>query len=134
VDKNCKESNDAEHEVVQNPECEAVQNSLKGNVLKSPVKNLMCLKNVSMAEWALKNFNEWRIARNQKYSVLQMCWPFRILKNCVAEARKADGSQYTPQNLKMLLFAIQRQLQKINPKIQINIISGSCVLTFKECV
>ena len=38
-----------------------------------------------------------------------------------AETRKADGCQYTPWSLKMLLSAIQRHLWKINPKIQINI-------------
>ena len=82
-------------------------------------------------EWALKNFEEWRVARNRRYSS-EHCPPEVLasknfeeicewLCKYVAETRKADSSQYTPRSFKMLLSAIQRHLRKINPKIQINI-------------
>ena len=85
-------------------------------------------------EWALKNFEKWRVARNQRYSSEQCPPEVLAFKNfeeicewlCknVAITHKADDSQYTPRSLKILQgvsSAIQRHLRKINPKIQINI-------------
>jgi len=138
ADENCKEFNDAECEVVQKRQCEAVQNPTERYSFDVTCEELDAFKEgecpantAKNTEWALKNFEEWRKARNGKYSTEQ-CPPNVLasqdfdelcdwLCKFVAETRKADGSQYTPRSLKMLLSAIQRHLRKINPKIQINI-------------
>ena len=39
----------------------------------------------------------------------------------IIETRKADGSEYTPCNLYLLLSGIQRYVRKVYPKMQFNL-------------
>ena len=65
-------------------------------------------------EWAMKNFESWRIARNAKFE--DQCperW-FEDKENLcgwlcrfVAETRKADGGEYTPRSIYLLLAGLQ---------------------------
>ena len=82
-------------------------------------------------KWAIKNFESWRLARNQRYPDEQcscnvyseadsneLCdW----LCKYVTETRKVDGSEYTPRTLYLLLAGIQRHIRKVNPSKSINI-------------
>lgn len=71
-------------------------------------------------EWAMKNFELWHIARNAKFG--DQCperW-FEDKENLcgwlcrfVAETRKADGGEYTPRSIYLLLAGLQCQA---NPK------------------
>jgi len=93
------------------------------------------LNTTKNTEWALKNFEEWRVARNRNYTSEQC--PPEMLKSqdfeevcdwlCkfAAETCKADGTQYTPRRLKMLLIGIQRHLRKLHPKVEISLFSDS---------
>ena len=82
-------------------------------------------------EWANKNFQSWRIARNKRYPTEQC--PANILnftdcgKLCewlckfISETRKSDGSEYTPRSLYLLLSGIQRKIKSYHPEEEINI-------------
>ena len=80
-------------------------------------------------EWAIKDFESWCIARNAKFGDSQcperwfedkenLCgWLCRF----VTETRKADGGEYTPRSIYLLLAGLQRKLRQANPKESINI-------------
>ena len=82
-------------------------------------------------EWAYNNFESWRIARNKRFPKMQCPddvfsskevaseW---LCKN-ITETRKADGSEYTPHSLYLLLAGIQRYVHKLYPKMEFNLIS-----------
>ena len=88
-------------------------------------------------EWAIKNFESWRIARNAKFGDSQcperwfedkenLCgWLCRF----VTETRKADGGEYTPRSIYLLLAGLQRKIRQENPKESINIYTD---VAFKE--
>ena len=87
-------------------------------------------------EWAMKNFELWRIARNAKFrdqcpehwfeDKENLCgWLCRF----VAETRKADGGEYTPRSIYLLLAGLQRRIRQANPKESINIFTDAA---FKE--
>ena len=69
-------------------------------------------------EWAVRNFESWRVARNDKYPE-ELC-PSDILQSTnrrelcawlckfISETRKSDGAEYTPRSLYLLLSGIQR--------------------------
>ena len=87
-------------------------------------------------EWAVKNFESWRVARNAKFG--EQCperW-FEDKENLcgwlcrfVAETRKADGGEYTPRSIYLLLAGLQRKIRQGNPKESINIFTDA---EFKE--
>ena len=82
-------------------------------------------------EWALRNFEAWRIARNHKYpeeqcsscvlttaNKTELCeW----LCKFVSETCKGDGKEYTPRSIYLLLAGLQRHIRKLNPTTDINI-------------
>ena len=87
-------------------------------------------------EWAMKNFELWCIARNAKFrdqcpehwfeDKENLCgWLCRF----VAETRKADGGEYTPRSIYLLLAGLQRRIRQANPKESINIFTDAA---FKE--
>ena len=72
--------------------------------------------------WALKNFQEWRVARNEACpsdfcpddillsSKKHLCdW----LCKFVSETRKSDGTEYTPRSLYLILCGLQRHVRSI---------------------
>ena len=72
--------------------------------------------------WALKNFQEWRVARNEAFpndlcpddillsSKKDLCdW----LCKFVSETRKSDGTEYTPRSLYLILCGLQRHICSI---------------------
>ena len=79
-------------------------------------------------EWA---YNTWRTARNKRYP--KMRCPEDVFSSkevacewlCkyVTETRKADGSEYIPRSLYLLLAGIQRYVRKLYPKIKFNLFS-----------
>ena len=87
-------------------------------------------------EWGMKNFESWRVARNAKFG--EQCperW-FEDKENLcgwlcrfVAETRKADGGEYTPRSIYLLLAGLQRKIRQGNPKESINIFTDA---KFKE--
>ena len=82
-------------------------------------------------EWVLRNFEEWRIARNHKYSeeqcgssVLTTANKTELCKwlcKFVSETCKGDGKEYTPRSIYLLLAGLQRHIRKLNPTTDINI-------------
>ena len=74
-------------------------------------------------EWALQTFESWRVARNAKYtsdqcpsnifvtrSYKELCeWFCKF----ITEACKADGTEYSPQSLYLLLCALERHIRDI---------------------
>ena len=82
-------------------------------------------------EWALRTFESWRVARNAKYtsdqcpsnmfvtgSHKELCeW----LCKFITEARKADGMEYTPRSLYLLLCALQRHIRDIRSNEDTNL-------------
>ena len=82
-------------------------------------------------EWAVRNFESWRKARNERYPA-ENC-PADILecadrgKLCewlckfLSETRKSDGAEYTPRSLYLLLSGIQRKIRAYHPEEDINI-------------
>lgn len=82
-------------------------------------------------EWAIRNFESWRSARNKRYPEEQ-CPPNVLLETgsnelcdwlCkyISETRNVDGTEYTPRTLYLLLAGIQRHIRKVNPSSNINI-------------
>ena len=80
-------------------------------------------------EWAYKNFESWRIAKNQRFPKMR-CPDDVFSSNKVAcewlckyitETRKADGSEYTPRSLYLLLAGLQRYVRKLYPKMEFNL-------------
>jgi len=79
-------------------------------------------------EWAYKNFTSWRAARNQRFPDMQC--PDDVFSSkevacewlCkyVSETRKADGSEYTPRSLYLLLAGLQRYVRSMHPTMKIN--------------
>ena len=81
--------------------------------------------------WAMRNFEEWRRARNLKFPN-DTC-PEDIFvesdksKTCewlcrfISETRKSDGEEYTPRSLYLILAGIQRHIRKLRPLDTINI-------------
>ena len=71
-------------------------------------------------EWALKNFETWRNARNKKFPDYPC--PEDVFSNkktacdwlCkfVCETRKGDGKEYTPRSLYLLLNGLQRHIRR----------------------
>ena len=90
-----------------------------------------------MSRWAMKNFELWRIllvTRSLKISAHErwfedkenLCgWLCRF----VAETRKADGGEYTPRSIYLLLAGLQRKIRQANPKESINVFTD---VRFKE--
>ena len=85
-------------------------------------------------DWAFRNFESWRVARNRKYpneqcppNVLcstedEMCnW----LCKYISETRKVDGTEYTPRSLYLLLAGLQRYIRKQNPSKELNVFQDS---------
>ena len=86
-------------------------------------------------EWAIRNFESWRMARNSRYpdeqcppTVLcsteenQLCdW----LCKYISETRKVDRTEYTPRSLYLLLAGLQRYIRKLNPNKNLNIFQDS---------
>ena len=80
--------------------------------------------------WALRNFQEWRVARNEACPN-DLC-PGNILCSdnkedlcdwlCkfVTETRKSDGAEYTPRSLYLLLSGLQRHIRQVKSE-EINI-------------
>ena len=74
-------------------------------------------------EWALRNFETWRLARNQRFPE-EKC-PENVFEDetvackwlCryVSETRVSDGKEYTPRSLQLLLAGLQRHLCKVHP-------------------
>jgi len=85
-------------------------------------------------EWAVKNFESWRLARNKHFPE-EIC-PDNVfddqtntckwLCHYVSETRKADGAEYTPRRLYLLLAGLQRHLHKVHPDKQINLHTDPC--------
>lgn len=81
--------------------------------------------------WALKTFEEWRIARNSKFPADPCPENILTLDNkeivcswfCkfISEARKADGHEYTPRSLYLILAGLQRHMRQLKPSDEINI-------------
>lgn len=81
--------------------------------------------------WALKNFRDWRIARNEEAQAFdpprKLC-PENILETVdsaeleewlclyISETRQSNGERFPPSSLSALLSGISRQIQKCNPK------------------
>ena len=93
-------------------------------------------------EWALRNFESWRLARNGKYPE-ELC-PSDILQSTnrvelckwlckfISETRKSDGAEYTPRSLYLLLSGIQRAIQANHPEQEINIFQESVFQPLKN--
>lgn len=93
-------------------------------------------------DWAVRAFEAWRVARNQKYTDEQclegvlstadakvLCeW----LCKFIAETRKSDGTEYTPRSLYLLLAGIQRHLKRLNPDRDINIFQDTAFRPLKN--
>ena len=82
-------------------------------------------------EWAIRNFEFWRLARNKRFPEEQ-CPPNVLFETdgnelcdwlCkyISETCKVDGTEYTPRTLYLLLAGIQRHIRKVNPSSSINI-------------
>ena len=81
--------------------------------------------------WALKTFKEWRVTRNTRYPA-DPC-PEEILVtdnkqilcewlcNFISEARKANGEEYTPCSLYLILAGLQRHIRQVKVSEEINI-------------
>ena len=145
-DKNGKRSKEVDqenHEVASKAD-ERFSFDTTANELDAFKEGECPLNTTKNTEWALKNFEEWRVARNRNYTSEQC--PPEVLKSqdfeevcdwlCkfVAETRKADGTQYTPRSLKMLLMGIQRHLRKLHPKVEISLFSDSVFRPLKMFV
>ena len=89
-----------------------------------------CLANTAKnTDRAYKNFESWHTARNQRFP--EAWCPDDVLSSkevaceylCkyTTETRKADGSEYTPCSLYLLLSGIQRYVCKVYPKMQVNL-------------
>jgi len=85
-------------------------------------------------EWAIKNFESWRLARNKHFPE-EICPnnvfddqtnPSKWLCRYVSETRKANGAEYTPHSLYLLLAGLQRHLRKVYPDKQINLHTDPC--------
>ena len=80
-------------------------------------------------EWAYRNFETWRTARNRRFpeakcpddvfssKELACEWLCKYL----TETRKSDGSDYTPRSLYLLLGGIQRYVRRLHPKKEFNL-------------
>ena len=82
-------------------------------------------------EWALRTFQAWVTARNIKYPTdpcpsnifttenhQELCdW----LCKFTAEARKADGTEYTPRSLYLILAGLQRHIRRLRPTETFNL-------------
>ena len=82
-------------------------------------------------DWALRTFELWRVARNIKYTSDQ-CPSYLFetgsheklcdwLCKFITEARKADGKEYTPRSLYLLLCALQRHIREVRPSEDTNL-------------
>ena len=81
-------------------------------------------------EWAVRTVEQWRAARNLKY-LFDQC-PANFLASddhqelcnwlCkfITEVRKADGGQYTPRSIYLLLSGVQQHIRKMRPTEEIN--------------
>ena len=89
-----------------------------------------CPKNTAKNnEWALRNFHTWRVARNEQHGSDDQC-PEDVFddksKACnwlckfVCETRRADGQEYTPDSLYLLLNRLQRCIRKSNPTEEVD--------------
>ena len=77
-------------------------------------------------KWALKNFEEWRMARNSSVpndevppSLLTDHNPIQLnkwLSRFVIETRKNKGKQYPPSTIHQLLTGILRHMRESNPQ------------------
>ena len=83
-----------------------------------------CPKNTTKSnDWTLRNFRAWQVARNEKYPEDQCSdnvfkdkgkacdW----LCKFVCETRRADGQEYTPRSIYLLLNGLQRCIRKLHP-------------------
>ena len=89
-------------------------------------------------EWAVRTFEVWRTARNEKHP-LDLC-PSELfstkdhqeicdwLCKFVVKTRKGDGTEYTPQSLHLLLSVLQRHARKARSLENINFFSRSGLL------
>ena len=79
-------------------------------------------------DWAYKNFESWCTTRNLRFLEAQCSADVFSSKEVacqwlckyITEARKANGSEYTPRSLYLLLSDIQRYVRKVFPKMQVN--------------
>ena len=89
-----------------------------------------CPKNTAKNnEWALRNFHAWRVTRNEQHGSDDQC-PENVFddksKACdwlckfVCETRRADGQEYTPRSLYLLLNGLQRCIRKSNPTEEVD--------------
>ena len=80
-------------------------------------------------DWAYKNFESWCTTRNQQFPeaycpddvfsskeiAREWLWKY------ITETRKADGPEYTPHSLYLLLLGIKWYVCKISTKMQFNL-------------
>ena len=81
-------------------------------------------------EWAVQTVEQWRATRNLKYSSDQCPANFLASDDCqeicnwlckfITEVRKADGGQYTPRSIYLLLSGVQQHIRKMRPTEEIN--------------
>ena len=101
-----------------------------------------CLENTARStEWACRNFDSWRMVRNDKHS--EKC-PDYILESAdravlcewlckyISETRKADGTEYTPHSLYLLLSGIQRKIRCNHPIEEISIFNDPAFKPLKN--
>ena len=92
--------------------------------------------------WALKNFQEWRVARNEAFSN-DLC-PNDIMLSSkkdlcdwlckfVSETHKSDGTEYTPRSLYLILCGLQRHIRSIKLE-EINFFPRYSLQAFKKRV
>ena len=73
--------------------------------------------------WALKTFEEWRVTRNTRYPADPCPEEILIMDNkqilcewlCkfISEVRKANGQEYTPHSLYLILAGLQRHIRQV---------------------
>ena len=123
---------------IQKEEMETIR---KGYVPPNTEKN---------TKWALKCFNEWRYARNEKSSekcpddLLEEQCPEaldRWLSTFIAEVRRVDGDQYPPRTIHQLLSGVLRYMRSCScdtPNVldrrdtRFKSIQGACEVVFRE--
>ena len=94
-----------------------------------------CPKNTQIStDWAVRNFHQWREARNAEMPS-DSCPSDILLSDCVVdldhwlcryvtETRKADGSEYPPRTLHQLLVGLQRYI-RIRKRSDVSLLQGA---------
>lgn len=130
-------SKSADCESDEEPSAKKIDDRFLFDVTSEEIESFMegeCPRNTTKNnEWAVRNFEAWRGARNKRFSE-DLCpdtdklfddkkvacqWLCRY----VSETRKSDGTEYTPRSLYLLLGALQRHLRKLHPDQELNLFS-----------